>query len=257
MNGSGIELVPRWIVSEEDYQIQYDLDGPKPFGAPDPEQIKLEQEAKGLRVEIAPFSKKCEIPQEKLDNSLRDDSFDHFVVESGMNINVPQGKIKTLRVSLNLFADGNQSEDAYAVDGFPNDKIVTKSIVKGKIQLHVNKLLKIIPDPIAQAASELLDISLEPWEIDWKYDKLTVGFSEGLTNKLDWYLSSENVNQSFKCYIILRKKKDVKVVSAKAQAIFGYKSPSKGLGDWFKKRFDNDTIWSKTPEQEIPIINPK
>ena len=79
-------------------------------------------------------------------------------------------------------------------------------------------------------------MDLNPWEIDWAYDKLQVGFSEAMTNKLDWYLSSENVNQSFQCYLTLKKHTSVKRVSAKVTAVWKFEVYDEGVKAWFSEK---------------------
>ena len=63
------------------------------------------------------------IPSENVDKTLRNPKFEFFRVDSGMNINVPRGKIKELRFSIVLYGDGKKTKNVFAISGFPNDKI--------------------------------------------------------------------------------------------------------------------------------------
>ncbi len=116
-------------------------------------------------------------------------------------------------------------------------------------------MLKIIPHPITQTASELIDVDLNPWQIKWGYDKLEKGFSEALNDVLDWYLSSDNVNRSFTCYITLKKKKSAKQITGNARAIWAYEPHDEGVKNWFKGRFGRSNVILKSDEKEIEIID--
>lgn len=114
-------------------------------------------------------------------------------------------------------------------------------------------MLKIIPTPIGQTVGDLVDVELEPWEIDWSYDKLQVGFTEGLTDQLEWFLSADNVNQSFTCYITLKKQNTIKKVKGTASAIWEYEPP-KDLKERIREIFGKDEVTIRSEQKEIKII---
>ena len=245
---------PPSAVIDENYKILIDLQSLSTLGGK-PEENELWKEIREPTISVAKYADVRKIPNDKVDNSIRDDSFEYFRADMGMNINVPRGKIKEIRFKLYLLADGKQG-GAYAIDGFPNDKVTHIPILEGQIKLGINNLLKIIPHPITQTASELIEVDLNPWQIKWGYDKLEKGFSEAMNDTLDWYLSSDNVNQSFNSYITLKKKKSVKQVTGNARAIWAYEPDDEGVKNWFKSRFGRGNVILKSDEKEIDIVVP-
>jgi hypothetical protein len=239
----------------ESYEVLQSLVGPRTFGARDPEEEELRNEIEKSTINVGEFVEVYKIPKAKIDGNIRDNSFEYFKVDSGMNINVPQGKIKRIRFYFSIYADGRQSGDAIAIDGFPNDQIERKNILSGKVTLSVNKLLKILPFPEAAEISNAIDIELNPWTIDWAYNKIKVGFSEGLTNNPNWYLSADNVNQSFGCYFTLKKRKSAKKVTAVAKAFWEYEPQSEGVKGWFRRRFNRGSVIFDSDNKSIQIID--
>jgi len=195
------------------------------------------------------------IPSKEVDESMRETKFEFFRVGSGMNINVPKGKIKELRFRIVLYGDGEESKNVFAISGFPNDKIKNINIVRGRIGLSVNKLLRIIPHPVSELVGNIVNMELNPWEIDWSYNKLEVGFSEAMTNRLDWYLSSENINQSFQCFFTIKKHASVKRVLAKVRAVWRYEFHEEGMKAWFLRNCHNDLCTVNSEEKEIEITS--
>jgi hypothetical protein len=249
-----LDRLPR-SSADKSYKVLLNLAGPRTFGPPDPGQQALKDEIRKLTVGVAKYSLVHRIPADKVDESIREEDVDYYKVDSGMNINVPQGRIKEIRFSFDIYADGSQSGGAFAIDGFPNDKIKRVTIISGQIQISINKLLQLIPYPEAQKVLGAVDIELNPWKIDWGYNKLEVGFSEGLTDKLDWYLSADNVNQSFQCYFTLKKKKSVRQVKGIATASWTYEPAAKGARDWLKKNLGRqDTTVGASDTKEKSII---
>lgn len=244
-----IPLTPYAIIDDE-YKTLMGLQEVKTLGAREPEASELWKELREPTISIAEYADANKIPNDKVDNTIRDDSFEYFRADMGMKINVPKGRIKELRFKLYLLADDKRGE-VFAIDGFPNDKIIHIPILEGQIKLGINKLLKIIPDPVAQTLGELIEVDLNPWQIKWGYDKLAVGFSGALTDDLDWYLSSDNVNQSFNCFVTLKKKKSAKQIMGRARAIWLYEPYAEGARNWFKRRFGRNDVRLKSDEKKI------
>jgi hypothetical protein len=242
-------LGPEGLIQNREYEM-----------APPPEEKVMEQELyeqiRSPVIAIKKYSDVTRISNDNVDGKIRDVDYEYFRVDSGMNINVPSGRITELRFILSFFADNKQSSDAKPIDGFPNSKIKNVPIVKGKVSLSINKMLEIIPHPISQTLSNILTIDIEPWEINWGYSKLEVTFSGALTDKLVWNLYEDNINQSFDCYVTLQKRKNIKNVTAKAFAAWKFEPYGKITG-WFKNRFGRIYMPVRTDEQEIEIINTK
>jgi hypothetical protein len=252
MQGLFIPFTPEAIVDENNRTL-LDFRAPTFLGGrKEAEEDELKNELHQTTIAIAKFAHVHKIPNEKLDATVRNDNFEYFRMDTRININVPQGRIKELCFFLSLYADGKQSGEVFALDGFPNDKIKHFTIVGGKIKLGINNLLKIIP--ITQPLASVIDIKINPWEIKWGYDKLQVGFTEGLTDNVNWCLSSDNVNQGFNCYITLMKKNTAKDVYAIAKARWIYEPQSRGLVAWIKRRFNRGDVPVRGDEKSIEII---
>ncbi|MGE5661164.1 MAG: hypothetical protein ACM3X1_02845 [Ignavibacteriales bacterium] len=252
MQGQFIPFTPEAIVDENNRTL-LDFRAPTFLGGQkEEEEDELRNELHQTTIAIAKFANVHKIPNEKLDSTIRNDNFVYYRVDSGMNINVPKGRIKELRFFLSLYADGKQSGEVFALDGFPNDKIKHATIVAGKIKLGMNNLLKIIP--ITQPLASVIDIDINPWEVNWGYDKLQVGFTEGLTDNVNWYLSADNVNQSFNCHITLMKKDTAKDVYAITRARWIYEPQSRGILAWLKRRFNRGDVVVRGDEKSIDII---
>ena len=248
-----VDLQASWVVGENERRL-LNLKGPRPFGSLEPEEQELRDSVRAIRVGIQKYANCQKIPSRKIDESVREAGYEYYRVYTGMNINVPKGRIKELRFFLAVSGDGRQSRDVYVVDGFPNDKITHVSVVGGKIGLSLDSLLRFVPGPIGELTGTAVQLSVGPWEFDWGYDKLQVGFSEGNTDTVDWYLSSDNVNQSFVCYVTLKKKKTVSKVTGEAWAKWNYEPASREVLEWFKKRFGWGAIEPMSGRQSIAIL---
>ena len=245
-------------LNDTSYKVLLDLSEPSLSGTADPGQQALKDELEKPTIAVAEYAEVQRILDQEPDTSAGDDDFEYFRVESGMNINVPKGRIKEIRFFFSIFADGTHGTgDACAIDGFPNDKVKRVKIIKGKIQLSINKLLKIVPHPVGRIIADAvpLGIELDPWEIDWGYNKLEVGFSEALIDDLNWYLSADNVNQSFGCYFTLKKRKRVAKVTGIAKAIWEYEPASKIGREWLRRKLKRETaiVFDKN-EKTIQIM---
>jgi hypothetical protein len=253
MTVQNLPFTPQYIVEDDKSdKTLLDLTRPTYMGVEEAEEDELRKELHQATITIKEFAKVYKIADDKLDESVKNNEFEYYGIDTGMNINVPRGRIEALRFYLSIYADGKQSEDAWVYDGFPNDKIRHITVLKGKLKLGVNSLLNIIP--MTQLFANVIYMDIEPWEIDWGYDKLDVGFNGSLTNNVDWYLSGENFIQNFNCYVTLRKKKSARHIYAVAKARWEYKPESQGILSWFRNRFNRDKIWVKGEERSIKII---
>lgn len=170
------------------------------------EEKALFEEIRSPTISIKKYVNVHRLPTDKLENSILDNDFEYFKIDSGMNINVPYGNIKEMRFRMSLFADDNQSGDAFAIDGFPNDTINHIQLLAGTVQLSMSGLLKFLPILYA-AMDNAIQIDIKPWKFNWGYDKLKIRFSGAKTDTLDWYFTEDNVNRSFECYLTIKKRK--------------------------------------------------
>jgi len=248
-----VQFTPQAIVrSFDDPTPLLDLQAPLEYGVKDKEEVELRNELYDATIRIAKFAQVHKIPPDNLDPSLRTNDVEYFRVDSGMNINVPRGRIKALRFFLSFYADGRQSDDVWVLDGFPNDKIKRVTIVSGKVKVGMNNLLKMIP--FTQPIAGLLDIDINPWEFNWGYNTLEIGFADKYHYDVDWYLSGENVNQGFNYYLTIRKKNTARDVYAVAKAIWEYEPQGQGIIAWLKRRFGIGEVTIKGEQGNLGII---
>jgi hypothetical protein len=206
-------------------------------------------------IRIAPYANVRRIPNNKLDKLRFDDSFEYYIADFSMNINVPIGKIKALRFILTIIGDGKQSENVYVLSGFPNNLIEHVTIIKGKIKVCLSELLKIIPHPVPMVLGKVVQIDLDPWEIDWGYNKIKVRFGGGNNHMVDWRLHSKDLNLGFACSIILKKRPSVKNVTAIAQAKWVYEPEAEGLRGFLKRAFGTDKIEPDSGTETIRVLS--
>ena len=214
---------------------------------------QLLSDIRAITLSIAPYSQVREIPKGLLDETIRDERYEYFKAEFGMNINVPEGKVNQIRFYLTMLADGIGSEKAQVVSGFPNDLIQRVNVIGGSVKIGINNLLNIIPEPFVQTLGNFIQIDLNPWSFRWGYNRVKVLFSEGNNHKVNWFLSSKNLNQSFSCSITLKKRKTVKEVIGHAYAVWEYQPP-KELKDIAKRLVGIKNIKLGSDEKKINII---
>lgn len=241
--------IPVTSLSEEENEVRR-----KRYAENKAYERELSEQIRSPSISVAKYAEVLKIPNDKLSDTIRDDMFEYFRIDTGMNILVPVGRINELRFVFSIFADGRQSNSAFAIDGFPNNMLKHVNIFDGKIKLNINNFLKIIPISLSQTIADVLDIDMNPWEIKWGYDKLEIGFSGAYTDKIEWYLSSENINQSFNCHLILKKRTTVKQVIGKVAAAWKYEPQGEGIRNWFEKRFRRSYAPVRSDVKEIEII---
>ena len=169
---------------------------------------------KSVRVEIAEASQ-----TEKIKS---DEEFDYLRSEMGMNIIVPQGKIGEMRFEVKLIAEPK----VVAIDGFPKDVIQEKEIVKGKIQIAIDKFFKFIP-VIPPGAALPVGIVLGPWDFKLgSLKKVNIDFSGGLTSRPEWYLKKDGIKNDLRVTMTIRKPTKVKQIQAKVKAAWTYEPSS-------------------------------
>jgi len=176
---------------------------------------RMEKQLLKTTVSIAPYTREVKIPKNTLDKTIRDSGFEFFRADFGMNINVPVGKLKEIRFYLSLIGDRKISEQY-------DDLIEKINIVSGTLKIAINDFMNIIPVSMIQSVSKIIKIDLNPLNFNWNYKRVKVLFSEGLSYKADWYLSSKNLNQDFNCTIIFKKRIGVKKVIGRVKAIWSY-----------------------------------
>ncbi|MGD1804672.1 hypothetical protein ACP6PL_04415 [Dapis sp. BLCC M126] len=170
---------------------------------------------KQTRIEIAEYAESTIISS--------DHKYDKIKAELGMNIILPQGKIEQLRFEVS-FKENNSDEPIIAVDGLPSDLFDEKYLVKGKVNVAVDKLLKFIP--VTANISNLLpaDIELEPWEFNLgRMRDVKIDFSGGLTSQPAWFFQGNGIKNDVRVALTIKKPKNLDKVTADVRAAWVYK----------------------------------
>ncbi|MEM1171089.1 MAG: hypothetical protein AAGJ08_18915 [Cyanobacteria bacterium P01_H01_bin.35] len=170
---------------------------------------------KQTRIEIAEYAESTIIGS--------DHKYDKIKAELGMNIILPKGKIEQLRFEVS-FKENSGYEPIIAVDGLPSDLFDEKYLVKGKVNVAVDKLLKFIP--VTANISNLLpaDIELDPWEFNLgRMRDVKIDFSGGLTSQPAWFFQGNGIKNDVRVALTIKKPKNLDKVTADVRAAWVYK----------------------------------
>ena len=170
---------------------------------------------KQTRIEIAEYAESTIIGS--------DDKYDKIKTELGMNIIIPKGKIEQLRFEV-YFNENNGDEPIIVIDGLPSDLFDEKYLVKGKVNVAVDKLLRFIP--VTANISNLLpaDIELEPWEFNLgRMRDVKIDFSGGLTSQPAWFFQGNGIKNDVRVALTIKKPKNLDKVIADVRAAWVYK----------------------------------
>jgi hypothetical protein len=178
------------------------------------------QDMKSATVEIKRYPSVKKLPINKIDPSVVKDGYEYFRVGTGMNINVPTGKITDITFFISILGDARESEDAYIIDGFPNNQIKKIQVLKGEVEIGLNHLLQFIP-----ILGQTVEVKLEALLFNLSFDKSLVRFSGGDNHKVNWHLPGNQSLQDFNCYFTLAKHKQIKKVIALVYAKWTYLPP--------------------------------
>ncbi|MGD1698598.1 hypothetical protein [Dapis sp. BLCC M229] len=170
---------------------------------------------KQTRIEIAEYAESTIIGS--------DHKYDKIKAELGMNIIIPKGKIEQLRFEVS-FKENSSDEAIIAVDGLPSDLFDEKYLVKGKVNVAVDKLLKFIP--VNLNVSNLLpaEIELEPWEFNLgRMRNVKIDFSGGLTSQPAWFFQGNGIKNDVRVALTIKKPKNLDKITADVRAAWVYK----------------------------------
>ncbi|MEB3341323.1 hypothetical protein [Okeania sp.] len=152
-----------------------------------------------------------------------DHKYDKIKAELGMNIIIPRGKIEQLRFEVS-FLENSSEEPIIAVDGLPSDLFDEQYLVKGKINVAVDKLLNFIPVNFDFANILPADIELEPWEFNLgRMRDVKIDFSGGLTSEPAWFFQGNGIKNDVRVGLTIKKPKNVDKITANVRAAWVYK----------------------------------
>jgi hypothetical protein len=146
--------------------------------------------------------------------------FNYYVVELGLNVAVGQeAKIPDLRFDVDLFSDGDDRTDVTTNSVAPADSM--REIIKGTVKIGLDKLLKLIP-VYGPMVSDI--ISITPIEFNWALKKYNIDCSGPLNYKTFWRIYETDNVQSFNPLMVLKAKKNLTKIYAKARVTYALKA---------------------------------
>ncbi len=189
---------------------------------------------KQVMIEVAPVARVYPISSEQADlsDSIKKTLpyFNYYIVELGLNVCVGQeATIPELKFEVDLYSNGKDRSDVTTNSVAPTDSIRKVKIVDGKITIGISKLLELIPAPVGGVFSNLINIDINPIEFKWELTKYIIDASGPLNYKAYWRVHDTDNVQSFNPIMVLRAKKNISKISAKARAIYVLKFSKLGI----------------------------
>jgi hypothetical protein len=187
------------------------------------------EKLKQIEIGVAPVANVYPIPpkQKDLSESIKNTMsyFKYYVVELGLNICVGrEAKIPEVNFEVDIYSEGTERTDATTHSLAPTDTIRTIKIISGKIGLNITKALQLIPAPIGTKLPDILTIDINPIEFEWKLKRYDIDASGPRNYKARWHIYGTDNVQSFNPTMILRAKKKLRKIYAKARVTYGLKT---------------------------------
>ncbi|HWR27472.1 MAG TPA: hypothetical protein VN377_03430, partial [Candidatus Thermoplasmatota archaeon] len=147
--------------------------------------------------------------------------FNFFIVELGLNVMLARGiTVPKLRLNVDLKCNTNDRTDVTAVDVAPKDQFKDIKIISGKIYLGVNELLNFVPSTSIKLLSKIIKIDLDPIPFSWTIKKCMINTSGPKNYKVSWLIYETDTVESFNPMLILKARKNVRKITAKAKGIY-------------------------------------
>jgi hypothetical protein len=165
--------------------------------------------------------------------------FNYYVVELGLNVLVGQeATIPDLMFEVDLYSDGEDRTDVTTNSVAPTDTM--RTVLEGDVKIGLDKLLKLVP-VVGTQISDI--ISITPIEFKWALKKYNIDTSGPLNYETYWHIYKTDNVQSFNPLMVLKAKKQLKRIYAKARITYALK---------MKGYFTDVEIY--TDEKEIKIL---
>jgi hypothetical protein len=165
--------------------------------------------------------------------------FNYYVVELGLNVLVGQeATIPDLMFEVDLYSDGEDRTDVTTNSVAPTD--IMRTVLEGDVKIGLDKLLKLVP-VVGTQVSDV--ISITPIEFKWALKKYNIDTSGPLNYETYWHIYKTDNVQSFNPLMVLKAKKQLKRIYAKARITYALK---------MKGYFTDVEIY--TDEKEIKIL---
>lgn len=199
-----------------------------------PTGSKVSEQLKKVIVGVAPVARVYAISdlstlsddvKKNLSNEVKQDLnfFNYYIVELGLNILV--GRVATIpevMFEVDLYSDGKDRTDVTTNSIMPADTLKTMVSVNGKISIGFDKMLKLVP-VVGTALSNIVTLDFGKIEFKWELKKYEIDTSGPLNYDTYWHVyGTENV-QSFNPLMVLKAKKQLTKIFAKARLTYAIK----------------------------------
>jgi hypothetical protein len=187
---------------------------------------KLDQ----IMVGVAPAANVYQIPPNQKDLSVLIKNtlayYDYYLVEFGLNICLKHGvNIPDVNFEVDLYNDLEDERSrvtAYSVA--PADTIKEVTIISGQVGINISKLLELIPSPLSKPIADALDLKINPIKFSWKLKRYEIDTSGPKNYNVMWRIYNTDNVQSFNPLMIIKVKKGVKKIFAKARIFYALKT---------------------------------
>jgi len=185
-------------------------------------------EKKGVKVGLSscPHVYKIKPNTKDLSEDIKEtmSDYNYFIVEMQLNVLLGREfKIPSLRLHLDLICDSKKRTAVNAFDVAPDDKFKKVTVIEGKINLNISKMLTFIPGPIGKVIAGLLPIEINPIPFKWTYDKYMIDTYGAGNWYTYWKIYETRTVQSFRPTIILKAEKNIKLISTLAKCEYKLK----------------------------------
>ena len=199
-----------------------------------PSGSKAREQLKKVIVGVAPVARVYAISdlstlsddvKKNLSNEVKQDLnfFNYYVVELGLNVLVGrEAKIPDVMFEVDLYSDGKDRTDVATNSIMPLDTLKTMVSVDGKISIGFDKLLKLVP-VVGTALSDIITLDFGKIEFKWELKKYEIDTSGPLNYDTYWHVYDTDNVQSFNPLIVLKAKKQLTKIFAKARLTYAIK----------------------------------
>jgi len=215
---------------------------------------EAQKQLKKVKVGVAPVARVYAISdlstlsddvKKNLSNEVKQNLnfFDYYVVELGLSALVGrEATIPEVMFEVDLYSDGKDRTDVTANSIMPQVALKKILSINGKISIGFDKLLKLVP-VVGTALSSIVTLEFGNIEFKWELEKYEIDTSGPLDYDTYWHIYETKNVQSFNPLMVLKAKKKLAKIFAKARLTYA-----------IKMRGFLTPVEAYTDEKEIKIV---